>query len=263
MMWPTFASVEGFRKFHGTITSTPTCRRTGTGIHLYTHDAAGELAPDWRFPRRASASRRSSSAAPCSSTGLFWIVRGLIGTVLIPAPRWMLAAQLSFFGSVAAALTLFGAWTGFLLYWIVPYCTWHIAVEYARLICEHSAVESDEEEYADHPHHHPTFLERLFVLAAERRLPPRASLVSERAVVPAAGAATRPYAARGFERNAVVSRSVLRLPRRMRRWEEVGNSPDAVRIAARIAQRRLAWPRRGCPRGGHRRFGAPARYKGP
>ena len=45
-------------------------------------------------------------------------------------------------------ITIFGAWYAFLLYWIVPYCTWHIAIQYARLICEHSAVESEEEEYA-------------------------------------------------------------------------------------------------------------------
>lgn len=34
-----------------------------------------------------------------------------------------------------------------MLYWIVPYCTWHIAIQYARIIYEHSAVESDEEEF--------------------------------------------------------------------------------------------------------------------
>src|SRR5262249_28272713 len=48
----------------------------------------------------------------------------------------------------AGALTLFDAWAALLLYWIVPYCTWHMAVQYVRIICEHSAVQSDEEEYS-------------------------------------------------------------------------------------------------------------------
>jgi fatty acid desaturase len=34
-----------------------------------------------------------------------------------------------------------------LRYWIVPYCTWHIACQYIRLICEHSAVDSTDPAY--------------------------------------------------------------------------------------------------------------------
>jgi hypothetical protein len=71
---------------------------------------------------------------------MFWIVRGLLGTLLIPSPNWMLVAKFAFYASVVGALTFFGGWSAFLLYWIVPYCTSHIAVQYTRLICEHSAV---------------------------------------------------------------------------------------------------------------------------
>ena len=82
-------------------------------------------------------------------TGISWIVRGLVGSSLIPSPRWMIAAQARFLRvGRRRLLTVFGAWPGFLLYWLVPFCTWHIAVQYVRLICEHSAVESDEDEYA-------------------------------------------------------------------------------------------------------------------
>jgi Fatty acid desaturase len=84
--------------------------------------------------------------------------------MLIPSPNWMLAAKLAFYASVAGALTLFGAWSAFLLYWLVPYCTWHIAVQYTRLICEHSAVESDEEEYGITRTTIPTWLESIFIL---------------------------------------------------------------------------------------------------
>ena len=97
-------------------------------------------------------------------TGLFWIVRGLIGSTLIPSPGWMRAARLTFYAAVALALTYFGIWYEFLLLWIVPFCTWHIAAQYMRLICEHSAVESDEEEYAITRTTIPTLLERIFVL---------------------------------------------------------------------------------------------------
>jgi fatty acid desaturase len=76
----------------------------------------------------------------------------------------MLAAKFAFYASVVGALTFFGGWSPFLLYWIVPYCTWHIAVQYTRLICEHSAVESDEAEYAITRTTIPTWLESIFIL---------------------------------------------------------------------------------------------------
>jgi fatty acid desaturase len=76
----------------------------------------------------------------------------------------MLASQLAFYASVAGGLTFFGVWYAFLLYWLVPYCTWHIVVQYVRLICEHSAVESDEEEYAITRTTVPTRLESIFFL---------------------------------------------------------------------------------------------------
>jgi hypothetical protein len=66
---------------------------------------------------------------------------------LIPSPHWMLAVQLAFYVSIAWVLTFFGAWPALFWYWLVSYCPWHIAVQYIRLICEHSAVDSAEEEY--------------------------------------------------------------------------------------------------------------------
>ena len=50
----------------------------------------------------------------------------------------------AFIGAMAYADVL----RGFLLYWIVPYCTAHIAFQYIRLICEHSAIHSGDPAYA-------------------------------------------------------------------------------------------------------------------
>ncbi|HEX2215482.1 MAG TPA: fatty acid desaturase, partial [Xanthobacteraceae bacterium] len=76
----------------------------------------------------------------------------------------MTAARIGFYASIVVALTYFNAWSAFLLYWIVPYCTWHIAAQYMRLICEHSAVESDEEEYSITRSTVPTRLESILIL---------------------------------------------------------------------------------------------------
>ena len=189
LMWPTFASVEGFRKFHGPHHQYTNLPDDGNRHIWQTHDAAGELAPDWQFPKTRAGLALVLLRRALFLTGMLWIVRGLVGSFLIPSPHWMVAARIAFYGSLAAALTVFNAWYAFLLYWIVPYCTWHIAAQYTRLICEHSAVESDEEEYAITRSTVPTRLEFDLHSAAECRLPPRASLVPERAVVPIAGIA--------------------------------------------------------------------------
>ncbi len=164
LMWPMFASVEGFRKFHGTHHQYTNLPNDGNRHIWATHDAAGELAPDWQFPKSGWGLALVLLRRAAFVTGIFWIVRGLVGSFIIPSPNWMVAARLAFYGSIALALTWFGGWTALLLYWIVPYCTWHIAIQYARLICEHSAVESEEEEYAVTRTTIPTWLERIFIL---------------------------------------------------------------------------------------------------
>jgi fatty acid desaturase len=164
MMWPSFASVEGFRKFHGTHHQYTNLPNDGNRHIWYTHDAAGDLAPDWQFPKTRMALVWLLLRRGAFLTGLFWILRGLIGSTLIPSPGWMRFARLGFYVSSAATLTYFDAWHGFLLYWIVPFCTWHIAAQYIRLICEHSAVESDQEEYSITRTTIPTWLQSIFIL---------------------------------------------------------------------------------------------------
>ena len=164
LMWPVFASVEGFRKFHSTHHQYTNLSNDGNRHIWYTHDAAGELAPDWQFPKTRTGLALLLLRRAAFFTGLFWIVRGVVGSSLVPSPHWMVAARIAFYLSAAGLLTWFGVWYEFLLYWIVPYCTWHIAIQYARIICEHSAVESEEEEYAITRTTVPTLLESIFIL---------------------------------------------------------------------------------------------------
>jgi fatty acid desaturase len=164
LMWPVFASVEGFRKFHSTHHQYTNLPQDGNRHIWFTHDAAGELAPDWVFPKTRAGFALLLLRRAFFLTGLFWIVRGLVGSSLIPSPHWMVAARILFYLSVVGAFTSFGLWYAFLQYWIVPYCTWHIAIQYARIICEHSAVESEEEEYGITRTTIPTLLESIFIL---------------------------------------------------------------------------------------------------
>ena len=164
LMWPTFASVEGFRKFHGTHHQFTGLPNDGNRHIWYTHDPAGDLEPGWVFPKTRFGLALVLLRRAFFVTGLFWIVRGLVGSSLIPSPHWMVVSRIAFYASIAGALTFFEAWSGFLFYWLVPFCTWHILVQYVRIICEHSAVEGEEAEYAITRTTIPTWIESVFVL---------------------------------------------------------------------------------------------------
>ncbi|MGH6749510.1 MAG: fatty acid desaturase family protein [Methyloceanibacter sp.] len=209
LMWPTFASVEGFRKFHGTHHQYTNLPNDGNRHIWYTHDAMGELERGWRFPKTRVGLALVLLHRAFFVTGMFWIVRGLVGASLIPSPHWMIASKIAFYSSIAGALTFFEAWPGFLLFWLVPFCTWHIAVQYVRIICEHSAVESDEAEYAITRTTIPTFIESLLIL------PRNVGYHLEHHWYPSVPFYRLPdlhehlMAREGFRMNAVVRRSVI------------------------------------------------------
>ena len=53
---------------------------------------------------------------------------------------------------------------GFALLWVLPLCTWHITIQYMRLIAEHSAVSSEDPAYQGTRTTIPTRLEALLIL---------------------------------------------------------------------------------------------------
>ncbi len=80
LMWPTFASVEGFRKFHGTHHQYTNLPGDGNRQIWRTHDANGELEPGWVFPK----TRLGWPSCFCAGSILhryLWIVRGVVGSL--------------------------------------------------------------------------------------------------------------------------------------------------------------------------------------
>jgi fatty acid desaturase len=146
--WPTFITVEGFRHYHGEHHRLTGMPGDGNRTIWRTHTADGQLRPEWRFPKTARALVLMILRRAAVFTGIFWIVRGLIGMVLF-RPSWFhVLARLGFYALGVWTLAAIGIFPEFLRYWIVPYCTWHIACQYARLICEHSAVPGSGAAYA-------------------------------------------------------------------------------------------------------------------
>jgi fatty acid desaturase len=162
-LWPVFISVEGFRKFHVPHHQHTNVEGDGNRELWHTHDA-GELIAEWQYPKSAPRLCVVLLKRGLVVTGLWWMTRGILSSIVVREPAGVIVARYAYFAGVASLLTITNTWTLFLLYWLLPYCTWHTAIQYARLICEHSAVRSDDPAYRVTRTTIPTRLESLFVL---------------------------------------------------------------------------------------------------
>lgn len=146
--WPTFLTLEGFRHFHGEHHRFLGTAADGNRRIWKTHGADGDLTVEWTYPKTLLSIGWTILRRAAFLTGVFWIVRGLIAMLLFRRSWTQVLARLTFYGLIFSALLATGTLLGFVRYWIVPYCTWHMACQYIRLICEHSAAHSTDPAYA-------------------------------------------------------------------------------------------------------------------
>jgi fatty acid desaturase len=164
LQWPTFISVTAFRKFHGAHHRFLSKPDDGNRFLWNTHDKDGALRREWTYPKSVPGLLGVLLWRGCGLTGVFWILRGLIGIVAVRSSWANAAARLLYMGGIAAVLTLGGWWWQFFLYWVVPMCTWHIVIQYMRLIAEHSVVGATAAGYAETRTTIPNAVERLLML---------------------------------------------------------------------------------------------------
>ena len=111
-----------------------------------THTREGTVAEHWQFPKTAPALILLLVKKLAFVEGIVWIVSGLGAMFVRPEYRqksWLYAAARSgYYAGVALLLWRLHLAVNVLLYWIIPYCTWHIMTQYIRTICEHSAIPS-------------------------------------------------------------------------------------------------------------------------
>lgn len=149
LAWPVFISVQGFRKFHGDHHRLLNQDGDGNRKLWRTHDDQGKITREWNYPKTKAQLLITLIRRSLFVTGGFWILRGIIGGFIFGGSILAQITRLLLWGVLFWLLTKYDGWMAFLLYWIIPYCTWHILAQYTRLICEHSAVESDDSNFSD------------------------------------------------------------------------------------------------------------------
>ncbi len=164
LAWPMFISVQGFRHFHGDHHRFLGERGDGNRALWKTHDASGQLTPEWRYTKTVPQLVWKVLRRAAIFTGAFWILRGLVGGFMYGVTPAQHVARIVLLATVAVVLTWTDAWLGFAIFWVLPYVTWHAAAQYIRLVCEHSAVRSDDPRYAITRTTIPGVLGRIFVL---------------------------------------------------------------------------------------------------
>ena len=144
LFWPTFMSVGVFRYFHRDHHRYLGTEKDKNRELWRTHTPEGVVRPEWVYPKSTRSLLGLLALKMCAGRGALWILKGVLSMFARPEFRndsWRYVAGRSlFYGCTGLALWHFQLGTEFLLYWVVPFCTWHIGVEYIRLICEHSAV---------------------------------------------------------------------------------------------------------------------------
>ena len=143
VQWPVFLSVESFRKVHGAHHQFTAMEGDGNRRLWKTHTPDGRLTPEWRYPKTALGLVAKVVRRALFVTGAWWIVRSFIAAWIFRGSNRQLAARVAATIAVAALLTALHLWRDFFLFWVVPFCTWHIAAQYIRLITEHSAIDGD------------------------------------------------------------------------------------------------------------------------
>lgn len=143
LSWPTFVSVQGFRHFHGSHHRFLAAEGDGNRELWGTHDARGALTAEWRYPRSPAGLALKVLRRAAFLTGGWWLLRGLVGGFAYDMSTFDRALRAAWMLAVAALITAAHAWWGFFVFWVVPYCTVHVAVQYVRLICEHSNLAAD------------------------------------------------------------------------------------------------------------------------
>ncbi len=164
MAWPVFMSARYFR-----ITHTPHHQHLGDPEDgnrraWRTHTPEGALRPDWTYPKTRSQLLALLLRRAIGITGVLWIMRFFVAPLVLGRPWWEIVSQYGYHGLLIAGITAGGLWPQVLIYWLLPYVTWHILAQHVRLICEHSGPISDQPGYGLTRSTHPGWLGRFLLL---------------------------------------------------------------------------------------------------
>jgi fatty acid desaturase len=119
--------------------------------------------PAWVFPQASAALARMlfRDATGLNAPAMLKLAAAVAKADSVPG--WFAAARYGFYAAALAVIIYLHAFTGFLLFWIVPMFTWLVLIMRLRSIAEHHAIDGPQSEYGLTRTTQASFLERIFV----------------------------------------------------------------------------------------------------
>jgi fatty acid desaturase len=119
--------------------------------------------PAWVFPQATAELARTlfRDATGLNAPAMLKLAAAVAKADSVPA--WFAAARYGFYAAALAVIIYLHAFTGFLLFWIVPMFTWLVLIMRLRSIAEHHAIDGPQSEYGLTRTTRASLLERIFV----------------------------------------------------------------------------------------------------
>lgn len=163
LAWPVLMTVRWFRKFHWQHHHHLGGPGDGNRAQYKTHTPDGELTRLWTFPKRPATITAVLLFDLMGLLGLFYVIM-LPKRMFAGGTPLTMALQAAYYAAVLGSILWFGWGMQFLLYWMVPLCTWFMMTNHLRIIAEHSGLPESDDPYAYTRTTLPTLWERVFFL---------------------------------------------------------------------------------------------------
>ena len=143
MWWPTFYDARSYRVIHAPHHQYLATEKDANRKLWNTHNPDGTYRQEWVYPKSPGELTARILYNSCGIPGGIRLIKRaieLVGGAFGKNRKGNEVVRLAFYASVFGALTYFHAWSQFLMYWVIPYCTWRYTVNYIRYVLEHYAV---------------------------------------------------------------------------------------------------------------------------
>lgn len=163
LWWPVGATNVLFRRHHGAHHRYIGTDQDGNIALWRLRRPDGSPTREWTYPKTGWQLAGKLLWRGCGLTGLVLVVAGLLRPIWRVGPVYGLT-RLALLSTGVAAIAAYGGLGLLFYYWLVPLCTWFIASNYMRLICEHSQVKSERPLYALTRTTVPSWFDRTFIV---------------------------------------------------------------------------------------------------
>lgn len=145
LAWPILLSNQYFRSYHFQHHRYLGTEKDGNRSQYRTHTLTGELTPAWTFPKNKINFTVWLLLCLCGTVGILYLLRSCYVIFTKGSLRYRLL-NLAYYVVIVGLVLWLQIGQFFILYWLIPLCTWFVFTNLLRIAGEHSAIENQATE---------------------------------------------------------------------------------------------------------------------